>query len=266
MYCWSVNGVCKNGTFATAAVPLYNERNVGWSLTFANLLFQTLPPNHGVVIVNTGVGGTGFREGNWYPPNGPLAVRSVRVMRELVAVAASQLGEGSSLRLHAMLWHQGEDDAGDNRVLYHADYCNYLVNDQSALIDFFRASFPFASASTPFINGQLLPYWIDNVINGTGGVPRAIEALNTSRACTATANSRIFADFYPDGVTPYGDPNLRSGASNDVIHFDATQAFLLGHEYWSAYLRALKLTAVVPNSETAACPGSVVQPQVTLCG
>ena len=41
------------GSFVPAAYPVYNEANVGFSLTFANLLLQTLPPNEGVIIVNT---------------------------------------------------------------------------------------------------------------------------------------------------------------------------------------------------------------------
>lgn len=134
----------------------------------------------------------------------------------------------------------------------------------SALIDFFRASFPGASSTTPFVNGGLLPYWMNNVANGTGGVARAIDALNTSRACTGTANSRVFPEFNPDG-TPAGDPKARSGASGMVIHFTATQQFFFGFEYWSAFLRARALTAVVPSSDTSAC-GGAIQPPVAACG
>ena len=132
-------------------------------------------------------------------------------------------------------------------------------------MDFLRARFPGASASTPFVDGGLLPYWVDAVAGGTGGVPAAIAALNTSRACTATADARVFPDYNPDG-TPAGDPNLRSGVSNDVIHFTSTQAVFLGFQYWAAYLRAAALTAVVPSQQTRACPGAALQPNVTKCG
>ena len=37
---------------------------VGFSLTFANLLMQSLPDDEGVLLLNTGVGGTGFHDGN----------------------------------------------------------------------------------------------------------------------------------------------------------------------------------------------------------
>ena len=48
---------------------MYNEDNVGFSLTYGNLLLQTLPEGHGVVLVNTGVGGTGFHDGMWDAPS-----------------------------------------------------------------------------------------------------------------------------------------------------------------------------------------------------
>ena len=265
-YCWNNKRVasCPNGTFTSAQVPLFNEANVGFSQTFSNLLLQTLPVGHGVIIVNTGVGGTGFEDGDWTPPNGSLVVQSVNAMQQLANQVSLQLG--GDFKLDVLLWHQGEEDAGDNRVNYHSDYCTYLINDLSALIDYLRLQFPKASPSTPFVDGQLLPYWIDNVVNGTGDVPHAITSLNTSRACTATANSRIFADFKPDKITPNGDPKYRSGASGDVIHFDATQQFFFGFEYWSAYLRSTSLTSVVPSSQTQQCPNANIQPSVTLCG
>ena len=147
---------------------------------------------------------------------------------------------------------------------YHASYCDYLALDLSPLIDYFRASFPGASPSTPFIDGGLLPYWVDKEAPGTGGVMGALYALNTSRTCTATADSRVFPDFMPDG-SPNGDPKYRSGASGDVIHFSANQAFFFGFEYFNAYLAALKVTAVVPSDRTQAC-GKPVQPPVSVCG
>ena len=146
---------------------------------------------------------------------------------------------------------------------FQADYCTYLVSDLSSLIDFFRASFPGASSSTVFLDGGLLPYWEDQV-KGTQGVASALYALNTSRACTGTADSRIFSDFLPDG-SPNGDPDYRSGASGDVIHFTATQAFFMGQQYFEALGRATALTAPVPSAQTQGCPGAAVQPPVATC-
>ena len=192
-YCWK--GGC-NGTFAPAQVPIPNEANVGFSQTYANLLLSTLPVDNGVVIVNTGVGGTGFHLKEWCPTC-PLAIQSVNVLKQLYTALPLKLG--GTYKLHSMLWHQGEQDAGDNGDKYQADYCTYLMTDLSALIDFFRANIPGASSSTPFIDGGLLPYWED-ILPGTEGVQMAIYALNTSRACTATADSRIFADTLPNGL------------------------------------------------------------------
>jgi hypothetical protein len=263
-FCWKASHGCTPGTFSPASVPLVNEANVGFSQTFANLLLQTLPAGHGVVLVNTGVGGTGFHDGSWVAPAGPLVVQSVAAMAAMAAALPARLGGNFSL--DALLWHQGEEDAGDNRDAFHADYCAYLVDDLSPLVTYLRAAFPGGSNSTPFVNGGLLPFWVDAVVGGTGGVPAAIAALNTSRACAATADARVFADFKPDGVTPNGEPRARSGVSNDVIHFDATQNVFLGFEYWRAFLRAAALTAAVPSQQTRACAGADVQPPVAACG
>lgn len=267
MFCWRPMRGCVPGTFAPAVRPLYNEANVGWSLTFANLLLATLPATDGVVLVNTGVGGTGFYTGAWAPPAGPLVVQSVAAVTALAAALPVNLT--GAYRLHAMLWHQGEADGGDNRAHptpFRADFCTYLVDDLSALVTYLRATLPGATPATPFVNGGLLPYWVDSVPGGVGGVERAIYALNTSRACTGTADSRVFADFLPDGTTPNGDPEARSGASGLVIHFSAQMSGFFGFEYWRAYLRALALTAPVPDAETAACANSTVQPAVAACG
>jgi hypothetical protein len=100
MFCWS--GHC-NGTFTPATVPLYGEANVGFSQTFANLLLATLPPGHGVVTLNTGVGGTGFSDGRW-TNSGDLTLRSVAVVKHLAEVLPTALG--GQMVFHAMLWHQ----------------------------------------------------------------------------------------------------------------------------------------------------------------
>jgi hypothetical protein len=258
MFC--AGGRCKPGTFAPAQVPLYGESNVGFSQTFANLLLATLPADHGVVTLNTGVGGTGFSDGRWIVPNGPLTKNSISAVEKLQAALPAALG--GSYHFSSMLWHQGEEDAGDNHQHYQASYCHYLQDDMGALIDHLRANFPGATAGTPFLDGGMLPYWVD-AVNGTEGVMSAIYALNTSRPCTGTADSRIFPDFFPGTRTPAGEPGHRSGVTGDVIHFNATMATLMGHQYWAAYQRALKVQTPVASAKTSACPmGEAVAPTV----
>ena len=249
-------GGCANNTFAPASVPLYGENNVGFSQTYANLLLRTLPNNHGVITVNTGVGGTGFSDGRWVVPDGPLLVNSVKAIESLARAVPTQFN-GSSYHLHTLLWHQGEEDAGDNRQNFHASYCQYLEQDLSALIDYLRTTLPGAGPGTPFLAGNMLPYWVD-AVNGTSGVHDAIASLNSSRSCTGTA-SPPFPDFFPGTNTPCGEPGHRSGITGDVIHFNATQAVVMGYQYWNAYLRALKLSLPVKSSRTAACGGRFVE-------
>jgi hypothetical protein len=246
------NYVQKSSTFIPAAVPLQGEYNVGFSQTFANLLLPTIPADHGIVLLNTGVGGTGFVDGRWVVPNGPLTVNAIKQVTALAAALPAKLG--GTYNFHSMLWHQGECDAGDNRDKpeFQSTFCHYLEADLGALVDHLRTSFPGATAGTPFVDGTMLPYWVD-AVNGTAGVETALAALNTSRPCTGTADSRIFSDFMADGKTPNGEPDHRSGVTGDVIHFNATQAVLMGHQYYAAYQRALRVETVVPSAETAAC-------------
>jgi len=239
-----------SGKFSPSKVPLAGESNVGFSQTFANLLLPTLPSDHGIVTVNTGVVGTGFVDSRWTVPGGDLTQNSIAVVKKLAAALPKELG--GTFQLHAMLWHQGEDDAGDNRAGYHATYCHYLLHDMAKLIAYLRQQFPGASPSTPFMDGGMLPYWVD-AVNGTDGVMDAIFALNTSVPYTGSANSRIFPDYFPGTKTPAGEPGHRSGITGDVIHFNASQAVAMGHQYWRAYQRAVKLDAVVSSARTQSC-------------
>ena len=115
-----------------------------------------------------------------------------------------------------------------------------------------RTRFPGASADTPFVNGGLLPYWVEHAEKAED-VMFATYALNSSRAHTATADSRIFSETLEDGKTPNADLVFQSGISDIPIHFNATQAVALGHSYWRAYQQAVKLSKAVPNDETNAC-------------
>lgn len=171
-------------------------------------------------------------------------------MNKLVDALPAALGGNFSF--HSMLWHQGEDDAGDNQKQYQATYCHYLEGDMGPLIDFLREKFPGATPGTPFVDGGMLPYWVD-AVHGTDGVMNAIYAVNTSRPCTGTANSRIFPDYFPGTHTPDGEPRHRSGVTGDVIHFNATQAVLMGYEYFDAYQRAVTVQTIVPSAKTGTC-------------
>jgi hypothetical protein len=104
MFCYDGQRGCATGSFSPAAIPVFGESNVGFSLTYANLVLQTLPADHGIVLVNTGVGGTGFHDGRWVAPTGALAVRSVTVMKALYAAFPANLS--GTYAFHSMLWHQ----------------------------------------------------------------------------------------------------------------------------------------------------------------
>ena len=122
-------------TFAPARVPLWGETNVGFSQTFANLLLATLPADAGVIILNTGVGGTGFFDHRWGVPNGThpgadLTWQSVNSMKQL---AASQpAGLPGKYIFHAMLWHQVRYTLGE-KILFILQTGNkiFFIRNQS---------------------------------------------------------------------------------------------------------------------------------------
>jgi hypothetical protein len=108
MFCWkSVQG-CEIGSFSPAKYPVFNEANVGFSLTYANMLLQSLPSTDGVVLINTGVGGTGFQDGEWVVPDGPLVVQSIKAVSALAEALPQLLG--GNMSFHSLLWHQGEEE------------------------------------------------------------------------------------------------------------------------------------------------------------
>jgi lysophospholipase L1-like esterase len=248
MYCWTVLIGCTPGTFAPAVVPLYGETNVGFAQTFANLLLPTLSPNHGIVLLNAGAGGTGFVTGQWSTSNTGDTAQLISAAQALVTNLPSQLG--GTYVLEAILWHQGENDAGETNPSAHDSYCTYLKTYLSPFIDLLRASLPGASSTTPFIDAGLLPYWVSITPNASP-VEQAIYAVNTSRLHTATADSNIFPVTCNGG--PCGDLIDRDG-NGVVIHFNASQAVAMGYQFYAAYGKAKQLTQLVSSATTAACP------------
>ncbi len=238
MFCWSSSLNCTSGTFAPASVPLYNEQNVGFSQSFAALYLTMLPANHGIVLVNTAVSGTGFYGGNWFTSNQGLTAQMLTALNFASSSIGTQLGGTPQFDL--FLWHQGEEDAGDNGAGYSAPCWYYLRNDIGPFIDFVRANSPGASPTTPFVVGGLLPYWLSQV-SGAHGVEIALYTINATRAYTATADSSIFPNYLPNSI-PDGDPGVLSAYNGLVMNFNATQAVVMGQQFFNAYQQAVVLT------------------------
>lgn len=242
MFCGTGSG-CSANTFAPASVPLYNEMNVGFSQSFANTLLPSLAANQGIILVNGAVGGTGFSNGYWFTTNQGLTANAITMTNNLMASVAGAIG-GTPV-FSGIFWQGGEADAGDNS--FSDTYCHYLNSDLTPMLTFLLGNINGATASTPIVTGGMLPYWVNVRVPAASSVQSALYAINTTMAHSATADSSILANYLPGGV-PNGDPDQLSGGSGDsgaVIHFNATEAVLMGQQYYKAYLVAKSLSSPV---------------------
>jgi hypothetical protein len=216
-------------TLVIAQDPLLHycpPHHIGWAMSFLRSFNATIPEGDIVIVVPSGLDGTGFSDDQhtWMPPDGPgfsAAVAKVQQAYKLaVAIDPDTVFE-------ALLWHQGESDDGDN---VHGKYLTIdeYTQDFSLLANEFRNTtlFPFTSPKLPIVVGQLLPQWVFNTtLPKRLQVGRALENMPTSLPYVGFANS--------EGLT--GDPVYRSGTTNQIIHFDAPSARILGRRYFAQF-------------------------------
>lgn len=234
------------GKVITANDPLLHmdTGNVGHAMAFARWYARWVAPNRIVLLVPAARSSSGFTTtsavsppagfynvagtnmGSWDPANGSggLSLYDNAITMANAAMALP-VPIGGSNRLAAIMWHQGEADGG----LTQAQYAAKL----DALIDGFRAGIMGASATTPFILGQLLP---ENI---AGNPQRAI----TNLAHIDTPRRKIRTGLY------YG---ALGGGMPDNVHYAASGQRLLGAAAPEAFLIArANVLAVAPVAPTA---------------
>ena len=224
--------------------PCIGAHGISFSRPFARSLLPTLPASDLVVIVQTAIGGTGFFDGTWMAYKGSGFMAAVAKLRRAWALLHAPPYERFNVTLDGVLWHQGEDDAGDNFRNYSASTDVYLRTDIIPLVEALRnTSFiEFSHATLPFVCGQLLPVWVNNASHPErAGVRDALALLPQYVPYSGHAPS--------EGLL--GDPLYRSGASGSVIHFTGRSHRILGRRYYEAYLQAL---VNVPEEPPAPAP------------
>ena len=123
-------------------------------------------------------------------------------------------------------------NAGDNAQGNIANASYYLTHDIMPMVAALRNTsyLNFTSPTLPFIAGQMLPSWVNNVSHPLRhGVEVGLALITQYVPYTG------FADSY--GLL--GDPVYRSGLGNEVIHFTARSQRILGKRYYAAYQAAL---------------------------
>ena len=211
-------------------IPCQGGKVSAWR-SFARSFIAPLPPQDLVVLVSTGLGGTGFRGGVWPAYTGSGFVTAVAKVKR----AWELMGEGQyakyDRRFEAVLWMHGTADAGDNQWHFAANASFYLFHDVIPLMEAFRNTtlLPFSHPHLPFVAGQMLPAWMDNSTHPERQGVKLANALLTQYAAYTG-----FVDTY--GITGdrgYEDPD------GELIHFTAASQRILGRRYYAAYQAAL---------------------------
>ena len=93
--------------------PCAGNSHVSFPRSFARSLLPTLPADDVVFLVPAGIGGTGFVDNTWTAYTGNGFVQAVaRLDATWRLLHADKRWQQYNITFSAILWHQGEDDAG----------------------------------------------------------------------------------------------------------------------------------------------------------
>lgn len=179
---------------------------ISFASSFGNMYAKNyLTGNRKVLIVPCGYSATSMVGGNWRVGD-PLYKDAVKRTN---FVLDTYLGS----RLVAILWHQGEYDAGN------ANYQGQL----DAMINGMRKEITDAS-KVPFLLGGMVPDWV-----------KGATSRQTIQNIIANTVNRVPNTGYADSMLP--TVLTRANNSNDQIHYDATQQRELAKRYFEEYKR-----------------------------
>ena len=172
-----------------------------------------------ILIVYTAVGGTCFARGEWGVGR-VLSDRALGMVKEALSLSDDS-------RIVALLWHQGESDAGqpslspEQRYEIHKD----SLSRQFAL---FRSLF---GREFPILAGGFARSWADRLAEATDAVLKAIEDV-------------LKADGLGGLVASEGLPsNAQSVPDNpDAIHFSRVGLHGLAERYFERYCEIMSKT------------------------
>lgn len=227
------------GQVIVAVDPLWHEAQgvgVGHAMAFARKYVRTVPANRRVLLVPSAHSNTGFNNindpsGCWLHDHGGTAKD---LTKYAVAQANAALALDPGNRLVAILWHQGEADAG---ILTTTQY----QADLDGLIAYLRANITGA-ANVPFVLGQMLP-------EGIIATP-ARAGINTVHVGAQSRLTRTGFWYGPTGYVKTSD--------GLTTHYNAAGQRLNGPLAYAALLRArVNVTGTAPLA-----PASVTVTQV----
>ena len=191
------NAPPKTGNFASGFVPYYIKNN--------------LVQGRKVLIIQTGVGGTGFARNHW-------GLEDI-IYQKTVELIEWAMSLNKANKFKAILWHQGELDAVENygwsrekRYETHLENVRKLIRDM-------RSRF----GQAPFICGDFSQAWRVKNPETTAAI---VDAMR--EACRLERNA---AFVETDGLLE-NDAVVQNG---DDIHFCRESLKVLGERYYDCY-------------------------------
>ena len=209
---WYMN---ENDTLSLAVEKVAgNGIQANFSLPFAREYVNAgrLAEDRKLLILRAGVGGTGFLDNRW-----KLTDDLYLHMMEMIRTALSLNPEN---HLVALLWHQGETDAG-----LHATFDQHY-NHLKTLVESVRTAFNVPDL--PFIAGDFVHDWRDANIEICTPVLDAIRAVCKDCTPAAFVETNGLKSNAEEGIDhPLGWGN------GDIIHFSRPAIYELGHRYYA---------------------------------
>jgi hypothetical protein len=180
------------------------------ALTFASEYIEKglLAEGRRILIVRAGVGGTGFKKGNW-TKGGPQR-------EKLFEMADFALAQNPENRVVAILWHQGEHDA------FEKNDPEVYESELSALVSEMKEKY---GERAPFIAADFCREWRGKNKEDCDRIAEKIKSVVASHQPAAFLDS---SDLLSN--------NEKTGNGDD-IHFCRESLHALGRRYFEAYER-----------------------------
>lgn len=211
---WYLN---QDGTITLAAEKAINngiQSNFSLSFVREYLNAGMLPEDRKLLIIRSAVGGTGFLDNRWKPCDD--------LFLQMMEMTRTALSLNPENRLIALLWHQGENDAGQ-RATYDQHYGHLMT-----LLRLVREAYDVPSL--PFVAGDFVADWKSKNQENCAPVVAAMRA--------------VCADCGNGGFVETADlkSNLQEGIEHplgwaDDIHFSRRSIYELGKRYFAEYAR-----------------------------
>lgn len=189
----------------------YNENSTNLSYSFAKKYAEKyLQKDRKILIVNTAVGGTGFKSGHWR--------KGDQLFKRMFDMVNSALKLNKNNKIVACLWHQGECEIVRNKDLSFEDGFKYYHKHFTELFNSLRNTY---GKDIPFICGGFTHTLIDKY-ELSGGI--VLDVLKNVMA--ENKNTKFVETF-----------DLKSNADlgSDIFHFCNDALSILGERYFDAY-------------------------------